>query len=449
MERQRRHTTTTWLSRSAPLVLTSLMALAPADAAAQTSLQIPLQFDFLNPGAKSLAVGGAFAGLADDATATFANPAGLVQLGASEVSFELRSTWVTTPFLQAGRLSGTVTNQGDDTIAGPVFADSSGSHVGPGFIAGVYMHPSHRWVIAGYRHELARVDQTFFSNGVFQQKPGESSARDLPQEGDRKVSITGYGVAGSYRISPLVAVGAGLAAYTFDMNSVFRRFATDGFFGPPLLNKELGRASQTGDNVGWAPTFGVMIGGDQSRLGIVFRQGASFDLTTNSVRPDGTPRTDEGQFRVPHTLAVGGSFRPKPLLTLAVEVTQIWYSRLREDFVTAQAVNTGYADSFTINNGTEIHGGVQYTVPRWRGVPRFRGGAWFDPDHSVKFSPSATTAVRDPLFEERLSTALSKGENQVHGTGGIGLTFGRHFEVNAAIDIASTTRIFSTSLIVR
>ena len=178
MERQRRHTTTTWLSRSAPLVLASFLALAPADAAAQTSLQIPLQFDFLNPGAKSLAVGGAFAGLADDATATFANPAGLVQLGASEVSFELRGTWVTTPFLQAGRLSGTVTNQGDDTIAGPVFADSSGSHVGPGFIAGVYMHPSHRWVIAGYRHELARVDQTFFSNGVFQQNVGGPSLRD-------------------------------------------------------------------------------------------------------------------------------------------------------------------------------------------------------------------------------------------------------------------------------
>jgi len=59
------------------------------------------------------------------------------------------------------------------------------------------------------------------------------------------------------------------------------------------------------------------------------------------------------------------------------------------------------------------------------------------------------TIVRDPLFEERLSTALSKGQNQVHGTGGIGLTFGRHFELNAAIDIASTTRIFSTSLIVR
>jgi hypothetical protein len=429
-------------------MLASFMALAPASAFAQSSLQIPLQFDFLNPGAKSLAVGGAFAGLADDATATFANPAGLVQLGASEVSFELRGTWVTTPFLQAGRLSGTVTNQGDDTIAGPVFADSSGSHVGPGFIAGVYMHPSHRWVIAGYRHELARVDQTFFTNGVFQQLAGGPTLRELPQEADRQVSITGYGVAGSYRISPLVAVGAGLAAYTFDMNSVFQRFGTVGFFGPPNLNNELGRpASQTGDNVSWAPTFGVMIGSDQRRLGVVFRQGPSFDMTTNSTTPSNTLRTDEGQFRVPHTLAIGGAFRPKPLLTLAVEVTEIWYSRLREDFVTAQAANSGHADSFTINNGTEIHGGMQYTVPRWWGVPRFRGGAWFDPDHSVKFTPGV--GPTDPLFDERLSTALSKGENQVHGTGGIGLTFGRHFEVNAAIDIASTTRIFSTSLIVR
>src|SRR5258707_7512047 len=100
-------------------------------------------------------------------------------------------------------------------------------------------------MITRYRHKLARVDQTFFTNGVFQQLAGGPTLRELPQEADREVSITGYGVAGSYRISPLVAVGAGLAAYTFDMNSVFRRFATDGFFGPPLLNKELGRASQT------------------------------------------------------------------------------------------------------------------------------------------------------------------------------------------------------------
>jgi hypothetical protein len=125
---------------------------------------------FSEPRRQSLAVGGAFAGLADDATATFANPAGLTQLGASEVSVEFRGSWVTTQFLQAGRLSGTVTNIGNDTIAGPVSGDSSGSHVGVGFAAGVYTHPSHRWVIAGYRHSW-RVDQSFCRTACFADGP--------------------------------------------------------------------------------------------------------------------------------------------------------------------------------------------------------------------------------------------------------------------------------------
>jgi hypothetical protein len=38
------------------------------------------QFDFLNPGARSLALGSAFIAVADDATAAFTNPAGLTFL---------------------------------------------------------------------------------------------------------------------------------------------------------------------------------------------------------------------------------------------------------------------------------------------------------------------------------------------------------------------------------
>src|SRR5262245_62685039 len=110
--------------------LISATAMWPARANAQTSLQIPLQFDFINPGAKSLALGGAFVGVADDATAAFSNPAGLTRLDGSEVSGELRGFRVSTPFLSAGRLSGSVTNLGTDTVAGAVFHDSTGSHLG-------------------------------------------------------------------------------------------------------------------------------------------------------------------------------------------------------------------------------------------------------------------------------------------------------------------------------
>src|SRR5919106_3525316 len=50
-----------------------------------------LQFNFGNPGARSLGMGGAFLGLADDASAAEANPAGLTILRKPEVSLELRN----------------------------------------------------------------------------------------------------------------------------------------------------------------------------------------------------------------------------------------------------------------------------------------------------------------------------------------------------------------------
>ena len=213
--------------------LIGVMLLLPVRAAAQTSLQIPLQFDFINPGAKSLALGGAFAGVADDATASFANPAGLTLLEGPEVSAEVRGSRVSTPFLSGGRLSGQVTNLGIDTVAGPVFRNSVGSHVGLGYFSLVYPHRSRRWVMAGYRHEVARIDQSFAYDGAFQQDPSEfTSRRDFQQDLSRQISITGYGVSGAYKLTPSVAVGVGVTAYRFDIDSTVDRFLSDGFFGP-------------------------------------------------------------------------------------------------------------------------------------------------------------------------------------------------------------------------
>src|SRR5213079_2894630 len=50
-----------------------------------------LQFNFGNPGARSLGMGGAFLGLADDASAAEANPAGLTILRKPQVSVEIRN----------------------------------------------------------------------------------------------------------------------------------------------------------------------------------------------------------------------------------------------------------------------------------------------------------------------------------------------------------------------
>jgi long-subunit fatty acid transport protein len=419
---------------------------------AQTSLQVPLQFDFINPGAKSKAMGGAFAGLADDATATFANPAGLLLINRPEVSVELRYSHTTAPFLERGRLSGTIFDQGTDTIQGPVFGESTSADLGVGFLAGVYV-PGRRWRVAAYRHELIRVDQSVFSSGVFQKDPAEfTSRRELPQEGLRQVSVTGYGGTVSYRVNPQVSVGASLTAYAFRIDSRFRRFDIVGFLGPPNLDVELGRSTQQGDDVGLAPTVGALFDvRDRVRMGVVYRHGPSFTFTTQ----DGPDPERHGRFRVPSTLSAGASFQPvrsptHPVLTVAGEVTRVTYGRLREDFVIDQALFTGREDSFDVQSGTEVHVGVQYWPTLEMGAPQIRAGVWYDPDHSVQFTPLASpTSIADRTFDERLSTALGRGGGLVHYTGGIGFSLTPRLEINAAIDVTSQSHVLSTSMVVR
>ncbi|MGE3472205.1 MAG: OmpP1/FadL family transporter [Vicinamibacterales bacterium] len=430
-----------------PFVLAA-WALVAAPAAAQTSLQVPLQFDFLNPGAKSLAMGGAFTGVADDATATLANPAGLAQLNLREVSVEGRFTSTSTPFLAGGRLSGTPFNEGIDTVGGPVFGTSRDRRAGPTFISVVLPFRGNRWVVAGYRHELVRVDQEFFSTGVFQQDPSElTSRRDTPQRGERAVSVTTYGGALAYVPRPDVAIGVGLAAHRFSIDSVFTRYDTEGFLGAPNLSREIGRSSQQGDDVGLSPSVGVFVGAARrTRAGLLYRHGPSFEFrTVDGLAPERTVT-----FRVPHTLALGVSHRPRPTVILAAEVTAVRYARLEQEFVTDQARGVGRADDFHVANGVEAHVGGQYLALAWRWAPKFRLGAWYDPNHSVTFEPTGTPPDADQrTFDERLGVALSKGRRRVHATGGLGLSFSPRVEWNVGVDVASGRYVVSTSIILR
>src|SRR5262245_56677781 len=77
------------------------------------------QFSFSPPGARSLAMGGAFIGAADDATASEANPAGSMVLTKPEVSVHFRyskfENEIPLPILPlSGRFS--------DSTSGPSFA---------------------------------------------------------------------------------------------------------------------------------------------------------------------------------------------------------------------------------------------------------------------------------------------------------------------------------------
>ena len=68
-----------------------VLAVSPAFALTDEEVFRNFRFNLINPGARSLAMGGAFISLADDATAAQANPAGLGFLTRWEFFAEVRS----------------------------------------------------------------------------------------------------------------------------------------------------------------------------------------------------------------------------------------------------------------------------------------------------------------------------------------------------------------------
>jgi len=133
---------------------------------------------FTNPGARSIGLGGAFAAIADDATAAFANPAGLVQILRTEISIELRGT----------------ASKADTDVPYDIKHGLSGL----GFFSFVY--PSRNWALALYSHQLASVGFTYTYPSVF----------------EREFTVRSYAAAAAFEISEHLSLGAGLSYFDGD-----------------------------------------------------------------------------------------------------------------------------------------------------------------------------------------------------------------------------------------
>src|SRR4029453_506818 len=77
-----------------PLVMLGFVRPVAASDAGLTNTETfsGFQFNFNNPGARALGMGGAFVAVADDATAVVANPAGLTLLQRPEISAQYKHT---------------------------------------------------------------------------------------------------------------------------------------------------------------------------------------------------------------------------------------------------------------------------------------------------------------------------------------------------------------------
>jgi long-chain fatty acid transport protein len=424
----------------------------PAFAGAQTTAQFPLQFDFTTPGARSLAMGGAFVASADDASAAFTNPAGLVFYGKLEISAEGRFSSRQTPFLSGGRVSGQVSGRGLDTVAGPVYSRDTDRRAGFAF-ASMMLPVGLNLAITGYRHEVARVDNSFFSQGVFLRSTfagiTDDANRELPIDGRREVAVTNYGGAIGIRINDSLAIGAGASVYQFRLDADFARhgFVSD-VFSAPDLRLVSATAVQTGEDLSlsvnagvlWKPRAGL-------NVGATFRRGPRFEFAQTDQVPDaGLDLTRRGQFKVPDVWGVGAKWQPlaSGRLRVLLDYSRVYYSQLREDFVVFQSLASRRPDQLSIDDGGEIRAGAEYQIGEIRIVlPRV--GIWRDPDHSVRYVPTAANDNIDAFY----FATLPGGDDTVHFTFGVGVVWSELFEVHVGSDLSSRSRQLTASFVKR
>ncbi len=269
---------------------------------------------FTNPGARSIALGGAFAAIADDATAAFANPAGLVQILRPELSAELRAT--------AGRFD-----------SGAPYEASNGVS-GLGFFSFVY--PTRKWAFALYSHHLASLELTF------------SGVDPLTRE----FSVRSFSGATAYQINDRLSIGAGLSYYSGDRTA----------------------GAESVSDVDWGFNLGLLWNAAPTlTIAGFYRESPIFESKANPKRShllatDFKDSTSASRLSFPDEYGFGIAYRPgKGGWTLGFEWDRI-----------GSSVDTLLLGDSVTTSGEEYHFGAEYAVLRWKPVVAFRAGFWID-----------------------------------------------------------------------
>jgi hypothetical protein len=332
-----------------------------------------------------------------------------------------------------------------------------------------YVHPFKNWTIALYRHELARFEANFGAAGALLPQetrlgsslgvPGELDGQLAKLDSEMDLQIVNHGFSLARRFGGL-SLGLGLSYYDFSTNTTARRTilrpsGEDLFDGPANEQTQIGRDS----DFGLIASFLWQSSDRKWNVGGVYRQGPSFSLLAYSQHlqapsdffPDAM---NPGSFHVPDIYGVGVAHKPNEAIRVTVDYDRVEYSDLIEDFVDIFGLGnffgiTSPSDDFdcfpsggdvdlvapgcfVIDDADEIHAGLEYFFAR-KNPFVIRLGAWFDPDHTLRFE--GTNPAFQAIFQSR--------EDEAHYTLGLGIS---HRSVHFAAAFDYSNRLSTGSL---
>jgi long-chain fatty acid transport protein len=433
-----------------------LGATTTAFAITDTETNASIPFNLANPGARSMGMGGAFLGLADDATAAYTNPAGLTQLVTPEVSVEARHTNYSIPFINSGNASTSPFNG-----SGLHSADADSSQNNLSFLSVVYPHE--RWSFAFYRDELVRYNASFASGINGEPVDNGTTGILFPVAANANLKIVDYGFTAAWKASDAVSLGAGLSYYDFDINTVINRLTFPNAYPGIATGTALSEQTQSGSDNDVGVNLGArIVFNEQWSAGLVYRRGPSFQYEAGNAaliniqsNSDGTftalpiaspvadPDLKNVRFKVPDEYGAGFSWHPTESLILNADADYIEYSQLTRGIQSLFGAAATSVSRLSIPNGTELHLGGEYTFIQMTHPFSLRAGVWHDPRHSIQFNGDpGSDNLAIPLA---VLFAGGKG-SQTHGALGFGWAFTK-FEIDGAADFSDLSDTYSISAV--
>lgn len=420
-----------------------------------------LQFQFRNPGARSLGFGGAFIGLADDATSPIANPAGMTRTGIRSFSLEFNYNRMDNdiPFA-GGQVLQTNLFEFDFNLESSSAPEDTFQIP---YLAAVFPKGNLRYGF--FVHQAANLERRYETgpivichlNAPFHPNctPENASLSYNPSRDVLDLKMLNFGGSFAYSPNEKFAVGLSVFYSTLDYqadSTVDFRTVVD-----VVPVERLAR----GDDEDWGGIFGLLWRASKEiSFGLTYKYQPEFqyDATLRTGRP--LPRvpeefTREGDFKIPDSLGIGVSFTPLDQFTVNVDANRVYYSQITDDLLDFTQIQVAEGEpgiTQTMPDVTEIHLGLEYIFAGAGNPISLRVGYWLDPYHAATNNVEDSQllegdpnqpVVRDIFFLREFE------EDENHYALGLGWTLGQAFQFDAAVEIGDDSKNATLSGIYR
>lgn len=407
--------------------------------------------DLSNPGARALALGGAFIATADDSTSVVANPAGLGATVRPGAQVEVRSK----PVVQYDRFgeSGVL----DPNSPGDFVADSSSV---PFFVSGV-LPVGDKIVVGAFYQTMFNSSQNVNRVPTRDQTTAGPCFNTVTSRGvatkvlvplyklEDKTQIFRTGAAAAFRAAPGLSIGASVYYVSENRDQVIEiGDASSAFYedsrNPDGTVKVEDSGVGFGAGVQWSPSEAI-------RVGLVWSSEVAFG--NENLKANGQSPINEA-FRstvIPMRAGLGISWAFNPRWSLGLDVVYLGTSKEKDKINYNDPRPPAAAmrpENWKQDDTWEIRAGLEWSVVQTRTTAfSVRFGGWMQTASDLRFVPKNAPEYSDAYFFDALKVIFPEKSDDAftHATVGFGLVSQKRWQFDVGGDYEFKTKTFVAS----